>query len=118
VPGTPGVVVQPPVLCTINTASFDAALVPAAVRARTRTKYVPAGTLVAVSVGAVEPVSLLARSVRPLADPASTTYEVGASPVVGAVHESTTVLPETEAVSEPGAPGTTSGTEMPVGSGS
>src|SRR2546426_538875 len=36
--GAPGVVVQPPPFCTMTTISFDAPLVPPALRARIRTK--------------------------------------------------------------------------------
>ena len=58
---------------TVSVISLDAALVPAEFFARTRTKYVPAGTCVTVSVAAAFPVSKFARSVRPVLDPASTT---------------------------------------------
>ena len=88
---------------------MDGALVPLALRARTRTKYVPAPTPVAVSAGVDEPVSELARLARPLADPASSTYDTGGSPADGAVHVITTVEPETAATSAVGALGATSG---------
>src|SRR5262245_11464526 len=51
-------------------------------------------------------------SLRPVADPASITYDVGASPVVGAVQFSVTMEPLTVAVSALGAPGAVTG--LPV----
>src|SRR5215470_5590766 len=76
--GAPGAHEPPPLTVTIT--SFDGPLTPAPFFARTRTKYVPAGTLSTFSAGAGFPVSTFARSVRPLADPASTTYDEGGSP--------------------------------------
>jgi hypothetical protein len=58
---------------TITTVSFDDPLVPLGVRARTRTKYVPGGISVATREGVELPVSAVARSLRPLAEPTSTT---------------------------------------------
>ena len=68
--------------------SLVAVPVPALLRPRTRTKYVPAGTAVTVSVTAALPVSKLARLDRPLEDPASTRYEVAASPLEATTHDS------------------------------
>ena len=55
------------------TASFDGALVPAAFEARSRTKYVPAGTPDVENVVAVLPVLKFATLLEPPADPASST---------------------------------------------
>jgi hypothetical protein len=63
---------------------------------------------VAVSVGVDEPVSLLARSLRPLAEPASSTYDVAASPAAG-VHVNATVREMTVARSAVGEAGVTMG---------
>ena len=70
--GAPGAPVQPPPP-TMMTTSLDAALVPALFRARTRTKYVPAGTPVAVNDVAALNVSNTAMLVDPADDPASIT---------------------------------------------
>jgi hypothetical protein len=63
------VVVNP----TPTTISLDGPLVPLLLVARTRTKYVPDATPVAVNVTAVEPVLKFAKSASPDAAPASTT---------------------------------------------
>jgi hypothetical protein len=85
--GAPGAVTQalPP---TTMTVSFEASLVPALLRALTRTKYVAAGTLVAVNVTAVLNVSNTMMLLAPAVDPASMTYDAGASPPAGAVQNS------------------------------
>ena len=70
--GAPGAAVHAPPATTRST-SLDVAPEPPLFFARTRTKYEPAGTPVTVSVTAALPVSKLARSNRPLAEPASTT---------------------------------------------
>ena len=85
--------------------SFDGPLNPVRFFDRTRTKYVPAVTLVTVSDTAALPVSKLARSASPDADPASITYDESASPPDGAVHVSTTTSPVIEAVTFVGTPG-------------
>ena len=54
-----------------------------------------------------EPESALARLIKPGADPASSTYELGASPPEGADHESVTVEPLTLEVRPVGEPGAT-----------
>jgi hypothetical protein len=58
---------------------------------------VPTGTSVATSDGVEWPLLKLARLLAPGVEPASTTYELAASPLDGAVHVSVTVLPLTEA---------------------
>ena len=105
--GAADVVEQPP--ATVTTISLEGALVPLAFRARTRTKYVPGATPVAVSAGIDDPVSALARLLSPVAEPASRTYEVGGSPPAGAVHVKTTVVPETAVARAVGATGATIG---------
>src|SRR5437899_6946171 len=90
---------------TTTVISFDAALVPAALIAFTRTKYVPGVTPVVPNVVAIVPVFRLARFARPALDPASTTYAAGVPPVTGALQESVTLVPATAAVSAVGAPG-------------
>ena len=55
---------------TTSTTSFDAALVPLAFDARTRTKYVPAPTPPAEKMVAAFPVLKFARSASPELDPA------------------------------------------------
>ena len=57
--------------------SLEELLVPQALRARTRTKYVPLPTPVATNPVAVVPVSLTRRFAWPGNDPASMMYEVG-----------------------------------------
>ena len=69
--GAPGAVAH--VAGTDTAVSFDDPLVPLGVRARTRMKYVPAGTSVATRNGVELPVSADARSLRPLAEPTSRT---------------------------------------------
>src|SRR5262245_40950404 len=68
----------------------------------------PAGTLSTVSAVALLPVSKFARSARPPDDPASTTYEAGASPPPGAAQTSVTRAPATVEVRPLGAVGATS----------
>ena len=76
------------------TTSFDAPLLaPQAFFARTRTKYVPDPTPVAVYDVAGLCVSKFARFAAPGADPASITYD--ALPPLGACQLSTTVDPAT-----------------------
>src|SRR5438876_4763272 len=75
--------------------SFDEALAPLAFWASTRKKYVPPGTPVVVRIGSAEPVFAFATLASPLAEPACSTYEVGAPPPVGGVQVSTTVWPVT-----------------------
>jgi hypothetical protein len=58
---------------TTTVASFDVALVPAAFRARTRIKYVPFGTSLAVRIVARPPVAKLATLAEPGAEPTSMT---------------------------------------------
>src|SRR5882672_3881805 len=103
--------------------SFEGPVAPQLFFPLMRTKYVPLPTPVAVSAVAVPPVSKLARSVRPLADPASTTYEV-VGPTL-ALHCRATVDPLTAAVSPfggaggpvqgGGGPSTSSGTSFEGG---
>jgi hypothetical protein len=68
--GAPGVQGAP--LPTVTTTSLVAPLTPAEFFARTRTKYVPAGTPDTVNDVAVFPVSKTAAFARPDAKPAST----------------------------------------------
>jgi hypothetical protein len=69
--GAPGGEPHTPWMAT--TISLEDALVPLALRARTRTKYVPGGTFVAITVVAADAVSEFTRSSRPLDDPTSRT---------------------------------------------
>src|SRR4051812_12370548 len=62
-------------LPTATTTSLDGGPAPARLRARMRTKYVPAAPSVTVSVVALVPVSKPARLAKPDADPASTMYD-------------------------------------------
>ena len=71
--GTAGGMLQPPTPLTTTRISFDGALVPLALFASTRTKYEPAPTPVAVSVGELDPVLALARLARPEDEPAWST---------------------------------------------
>src|SRR4051812_49208817 len=68
--------------------SFDGALTPTLFCAATRMKYVPAATPVADNVVVVLPVGVLPMSVRPGAEPAWITYDVGAPPATGGFHDS------------------------------
>src|SRR6476660_9085326 len=83
--------------------SFEGPLAPHALRARTRTKYVPAPTPVAIIDVDRLPVSLCAASVAPGREPASITYDVGlpAAPI----HASVTVEPLTSERRAAGAAG-------------
>ena len=58
---------------TTSSTSLPGALRPAPLRARTRTKYEPNGTLLTDSEGRALPVSKLATFESPVAEPASTT---------------------------------------------
>ena len=75
--GAPGAPLHGPPPPTTIVTSFDGPLVPAAFLARTRTKYVFAGTDVAWKPAAVEPVSKMRILLKPGAEPASITYEAG-----------------------------------------
>jgi len=97
--GAPGRTQPPP---TTTTTSFEGnPAAPLASMARTRTKYVPAGTPVVENVVSALPVGRLARLADPLLDPASMRYET--APAV-AVHVSVTVVPMTVLVRLVGAP--------------
>jgi hypothetical protein len=85
---------------------LDALLVPHAFTALTRMKYVPAESVVLVDV-AVLPVSVDDTSEAPDEVPISTRYEVGVPEA--AIHDNVTVVPDTDAVSPPGADGTVHG---------
>jgi hypothetical protein len=78
---------------TIAVTSFDGPLVPQALRARTRTKYVPGLTPAARNDVDGLPVSVCVMSAPPGREPASSTYDVGLP--TAAVHESVTVEPLT-----------------------
>lgn len=107
--GAPGAVAQGTNRApTMTLISFDGPLTPAPFFARTRTKYVPAGTPSAISARSALPVSKFARSVNVVAEPASTTYEDGASPATGACHVRLTVAPTTMPMSPDGVVGATS----------
>ena len=88
---------------TVRVKSLDGALVPAALVARTRTKYCPVGTLGTTSGGAV--VGSTAMFEAPCDDPASSRYPVGEPPLADGVHDSVTVLPFTVAPRPVGTPG-------------
>src|SRR6185295_8460999 len=94
---------------TTNCASLDGALAPALFTARTRTKYVPDGTLNTASDVAALPVSKFAMLANPAAEPASITYDAGGSPPAGAVQASVTTVPLAVAVNPVGGPGATTG---------
>ena len=65
-----------------------------------------------MSVGADDPLSAFARSLLPGPEPASSTYELGRSPPIGAAHANTTVRPATVASNEVGDPNTRSGATL------
>lgn len=69
----------------------------------------PARTLLMVTDVAKLPVSEVARSLRPKAEPASSTYDVGAAPVGAALQRKVTVEPVTAPVKLTGAPGNVGG---------
>ena len=89
---------------TPTTIATAFALVPHALRLRSRTKYVLDGAN-AWRVVAALPVSKTRMSVRPGAEPTSRRYDVGAEPDVGGLHCKSTVLPMTDALNAAGASG-------------
>lgn len=82
-------------LLIVNVCSFDGPLTPYTFAARTRTKYVPAGTPVAENAVALLPVFEVAMLLRPDAVPACRMYVVGAHPPAGAFHDICNVDPLT-----------------------
>jgi hypothetical protein len=94
---------------TVMTTSFEVCvLVPAPFLARRRTKYVPLGTFATLIDAAGLLVSKTAMFALPGADPASTTYELGGSPIVGADHVRATVVPMIRKLRFEGPPGAAS----------
>jgi hypothetical protein len=88
---------------TVKSTSLEGSLVADAVAARTRIAYLPGGTWVAANRGRADPVFTLARLLSPLAEPASSTYEVGALPA-GGVHARITRRADTCAFNAVGGP--------------
>jgi hypothetical protein len=103
--GAAGAAAHPPPPPTMAVDSVDAGPTPALVPPRTRRKYVPGGTPLAVKLVAVLPVEDCARFARPLAVPASTTCVVGAHVPGGVSQVKTTVEPVTAAPKLAGAAG-------------
>jgi hypothetical protein len=84
----------------VTVTSFEASLVPHAFRALTRMEYVPAASVTVAFVGALETTVVA----EPPEVAASITYPVGEPEL--ALHDSVTVVPDTDAVNPPGADGT------------
>src|SRR6266540_2778145 len=85
--------------------SLEGPLDPVAFVERTRTKYVPLTTPLALKEVAGLPVENDVRLLRPGPEPASIVYAVAAHPDAGACQIRATALPPTVAVSPVGTPG-------------